>query len=895
MDKNSQYIKQRLSLREPLKESLDIVARLSKDLELKKEVDLEAELQKVQSLYPTCADFEREFPSLCFSIATGVGKTRLMGAFITYLYLEKGIRNFFILAPNLTIYEKLIKDFGEPGYEKYVFKGVAEFVHNQPLIITGDNYAQTGQLFSDEEIRINIFNISKFNRDATKATRGKEKGMTPRIKRLSEFLGQSYWDYLSNLDDLVVLMDEAHRYHADASSKAINELKPVLGLELTATPLDERGNSFKNVVYEYSLARALEDGKYVKNPAIATRKNFSTDGLTPKEIEQLKLEDAISIHKQTKSELEVYARNNNEKKVKPFVLVVCRDTTHAAEIYTYINSENFYHGEFKDKVLQIDSTTKKTEDIEKQFVELEQYDNDIEIVIHVNMLKEGWDVNNLYTIVPLRAANAALLIEQTIGRGLRLPYHGQRTGEYAVDKLTVIAHDNFDKVIEEAQKPESVLNKMSYITIDKDDIKERKEVLTSVSVTEKEIEKEQTRIDKIANEQEKQKANNKLDAKRALIYVLPSFKSSDGVNKYDDLNKPEVKQKAIEKVRDYYTAGQLNAFADELIAEAEASYDEIVSSNKKNIIEIPRIALSQGQVDVWFENFDLDTSEGFDYDILDEELMVVELTGERKTETIGVQHGAFSNIGPVSQVVSEIINFPEIDYDDNAELLHKLAKQAVEHLKSKVEDLDQLRLLVRQYRKVIAGRIYDQLKEHLNLSEPEYLEPSVLPFTRIEPWNFSVIDTNRRHYKDVISPKSLIPKLVFSGFEKACHLEYKFDSKTEQDFSYILENDDNVLKWLRPAPNQFRIYWSNNSKQYFPDFVVETDDIIYMVETKAADQLTAPDVLEKKKAALKYCEHASEFTGKNGGKPWKYLLIPHDEVKYSNSFDYLVKVYNKKA
>ncbi len=154
------------------------------------------------------------------------------------------------------------------------------------------------------------------------------------------------------------------------------------------------------------------------------------------------------------------------------------------------------------------------------------------------------------------------------------------------------------------------------------------------------------------------------------------------------------------------------------------------------------------------------------------------------------------------------------------------------------------------------------------------------------------MDTNRRHYKDVISPKSLIPKLVFSGFEKACHLEYKFDSKTEQDFAYILENDDKVLKWLRPAPNQFRIYWSNNSKQYFPDFVVETDDTIYMVETKAADQLTSPDVLEKKKAALKYCEHASAFTGKNGGKPWKYLLIPHDEVKYSNSFNYLVSRYN---
>ena len=54
-----------------------------------------------------------------------------MGAIITYLYLAKGIKNFFILAPNLTIYEKLIKDFGDPAYSKYVFNGISEFVHNR--------------------------------------------------------------------------------------------------------------------------------------------------------------------------------------------------------------------------------------------------------------------------------------------------------------------------------------------------------------------------------------------------------------------------------------------------------------------------------------------------------------------------------------------------------------------------------------------------------------------------------------------------------------------------------------------------------------------------------------------------------------------------------------------
>ena len=115
MNSTARYIKQRLSLREPLQESLDIVARLTEILSLEKNVDLSTELEKVKNLYPSCTDFERDFPSIAFSIATGVGKTRLMGAIVSYLYIEKGIRNFFVLAPNLTIYEKLIEDFGNPA------------------------------------------------------------------------------------------------------------------------------------------------------------------------------------------------------------------------------------------------------------------------------------------------------------------------------------------------------------------------------------------------------------------------------------------------------------------------------------------------------------------------------------------------------------------------------------------------------------------------------------------------------------------------------------------------------------------------------------------------------------------------------------------------------------
>lgn len=95
--------------------------------------DVSAILNSLKGQFATLEDFEREFPSLCFALATGVGKTRLMGAFVTYLHLAHGINNFFVLAPNLTIYNKLIADF-TPNTAKYVFKGIAEFAQQPPLI-----------------------------------------------------------------------------------------------------------------------------------------------------------------------------------------------------------------------------------------------------------------------------------------------------------------------------------------------------------------------------------------------------------------------------------------------------------------------------------------------------------------------------------------------------------------------------------------------------------------------------------------------------------------------------------------------------------------------------------------------------------------------------------------
>ena len=882
-------IKQRLSLREPLAEALEVVAKLTDKIALKKpsveeeyEAYLKEQLKLAQEVCPFCKSFERDFPSFAFSIATGIGKTRLMGACIAYLYLKKGIRHFFILAPNLTLYEKLIRDFGDTSYEKYVFKGLSEFVHNTPRVVTGNNYDSAYNLFSDQEIQINIFNIAKFNSE--------NRGKAPRMRRLAEYIGQSYFDYLASLDDLVILMDEAHRYHADASKKAINELRPILGLEMTATPTDEKGRAFKNIVYEYNLAQALDDGKYVKIPTVARRKNFIKGSLSDEELDMLKIEDAINIHERTKVHLELFARNNKLPLVKPFILVVCRNIEHAQRTLYLIENELF-GGRYAGKVLQIDSSTKKDEEIEHLFVSLEKPENQIEIVIHVNMLKEGWDVTNLYTIVPLRAADAPILVEQSIGRGLRLPYGGKRTGDADVDKLTVIAHENFEAVISKANDPNSVLSRYTYIELDDEEIAAEPSRVVPVQTI---IELQQQKAVYVAKtEVEKQEAKMSYDAIRAVFNVIPIANTQ--VKKKADLARPDVKDfiksHAVQAIREN-AMQQSPLYVEEIVAEQtkwlDALVDFAIEKFIDNVIEIPRMTIQKEVFRAEYKWFDLNTSIGFDLPALANEIIRVNIgAGEKSVEVFQIEVGRKFD-KPIDQIVASLIDYDDVDYDENAELLYHLAQQALDAIASNVDNLDELPRIVYEFKKAIAATIYDQMKRNFLMTSTGYIKPKVLPFVGMVEQNVKEIDGyGRTDYRNVVPPAHL-RKFVFTGYIKSYYTEYKFDSKTEHDFSFILENDDKVLRWIRPAREQFNIYWSNGSRRYEPDFIVETEDCIYMVETKAANELSSEEVLMKKTAACEYCRHATEYTMENGGKPWKYVLLPHDIVERSASFAFLL-------
>jgi len=863
----------RLSLRAPQRRSLEILDRLTEIAPPQKDADAVAALTAIRSEYPSVTDFEREFPSVCFALATGVDKTRLMGAFISYLHLAHEIDNFFVLAPNLTIYDKLITDF-TPNTSKYVFRGIAEFATEPPEIITGDNYEQkAGSLFSGlVRCKINVFNISKINSEV----RG---GKAPRIKRLSEYIGESYFEYLSGLPDLVLLMDESHRYRADAGVKAINELKPILGLELTATPVVERrgGNQpFANVIYDYPLGQAMADG-FVKEPAVVTRRNFNPDGMEKKEIELLKLEDGVRLHEKVKVDLETYARETGKPIVKPFVLVVAEHTTHAASLLELIESDAFFEGRYRGKVVQVDSSRTGAEE-EKMIATLlrvEHADEPTEIVIHVNMLKEGWDVTNLYTIVPLRAADARVLVEQTIGRGLRLPY-GSRTGVEEVDTLNIVAHDRFQEIVDEARRPGSAIRFKTRI-LDSEELSRR----TRTVVSEPEVLVRLGLAEPVALPDGLQDAAATVAmrpaeraAAQAAYDVIRELSSRPvEVPTLESLQQPEIKREIERRVAERVQTEQLGLggiLEPVNIAAVVASTLEVVA---ERTIGIPRVVVvPRGEVRSGFHPFTLEL-DGMRYPEVSDDLWIQEMrTGVGRAVTLG--DGGIEERRLEDYVVAGLVDYDDVSYDQHSDLLYDLAGQVVRHFLSYLPEAEVARVL-RCHQKAIARNVHSQMMTHAWEEAAGYDAQISRSYVEIigSAYTQGVAD-GVADYRVTPTDKSAMSRLLFGGFRRCLFRTQKFDSDPERRLAVILERD--ALKWFRPGREQLQIFYriGVEERRYHPDFVVETAEAKLLLEPKAASEMESPEVLAKRDAAVRWCREATGC----GGKPWIYALIPHDAI-----------------
>lgn len=908
MNRDATHIAHRLSLRAPQRQALEILAKASDVIPMRKGApeDLAAIQAAVAAVLPELVDFERDFPSLCFALATGVGKTRLMGAFIAYLRATKGIRHFFVLAPGRTIYEKLMTDFS-PGTPKYVLQGLSDFAVTPPRVITGDNYEQVAaaghvgragaqQAFALDQVEINVFNIDKLNKDSS------ERKGAPRIKRMREVLGESYFDYLASLDDLVLLMDESHHYRAAAGLKVLNELRPVLGLELTATPFLEKAGGrerFKNVVYSYPLHRALADG-FIKEPAVATRKDFVATGLAEEELERVKLEDAIHVHESTKVELDVYARQTGARRVKPFVLVIAQTIEHAEGLKALIAGAGFYGGRYRDKVLVVhgSQTGEEKDEVVTRLLKVEDADEPTEIVIHVNKLKEGWDVTNLYTIVPLRAASSKNLIEQSIGRGLRLPF-GERTGVEALDRLTIIAHDRFQELLDESGKAESIIRAGYTIGVDGPAIGQQ--LLTVPPRFEADLFGATATVTDATGESRPvggAAAPAAAPATPAEIAARPLAAQAVAAVAQD----PKLVRVAgdVSSAGEAATAWVYRHATPEQVAlpgfatAVEAQIAKVTAAYTAGTLGIPEIVIQPvgDDVRVRYRPFELDLSV-VNYPPVAQAVLVNHLRDQSVRIELGIDEDGFREPRLENYILRGLGAKDDICYEDHAELLNALASRVIDHLRSYLPDDDAVGNVVRYYQRDLVRIVHQQLEAHHEISATAFVATAIKGVQSFGALHFKIpAGTEILPYRSPVADLASVRSSFFDGFRKCLYAIQQFDSDSERRLAVILEDDPTVLRWLKPERGRriFHMYLPSG-EAYYPDFAVETTDEKLVVEVKRADQLDHPLVEEKARAAITWCGHATTHERAYGGKPWRYVLIPHDAITSQMTMAALVARY----
>lgn len=879
MDNIVNQIGYAMSLREPQKEALQYLDAISSNCDYKRNTLDEIEAiatANCEDKHTIKVDDNFKFPSFCFDMATGIGKTRLMGAAIYYLYKTKGYKHFFILAPGNTIYDKLRKE-SNPAHPKYIFKGL-EAEMGRPKVYDGENYVRYPARFVQGEIEIEktseiqlfIFNIGKIFNSKTDTTF--------KFHKYQETLGSSFADVLAKFDDLVICMDEAHRYYAPASMKAISYLKPILGLEFTATP-----KSHNNVIYSYDLAKGA--GKYLKIPVVMGRTN--TGGYSAEDIEEMKIRDGLTLHENRKKVVYQYCLDNNLDYVKPIVLIACKDTEHAKKIRAMIDSDSFNNGRYRGKVIEIHSNMKgeETEENIRKLLSIESAQNPVEIVLHVYKLKEGWDVNNLFTIIPLNAAKSDILALQTIGRGLRLPF-GVITGNEAIDTLDIVAHDHYREIVEDIKNSDT----FKYRDLDDRGVEPTKVVEITNGIGDGQL----SLLDDIFVSAGVKSFNDVCDVKTQDKMYEEYMKSFGRTKKPEKQVPPQysifdyIDEDGNEKTVEATTHTGEGSSLGEKKTQPMKKEDFVatVTELSKKAISVPKI-LVQPSSTVTLKPFTVKRNIA-DFEVAASKIERFNAVNAEMLESFDAEILAVDDaVNTLACMLLDCDALSEISVDEDADYILNIVQQYLALIDGSEADKNKI---VRRYAKLIIDDIVKQI--HENMDRQTYythvVQKDLIVFRKAVR-NVRA-DGGEVNFRKTIANKSEIKKYVFTGYKKSYYNINAFDSDTERLVSVILEDDKDVIRWIKPPLNQLGLFWQAG-QQYNPDFLVETPTTKYMIEVKAKNEVNNPDVVGKAKEGIKWCKYASIVDFDK--KPWEYKLITDEVISVGNTLKYILGLSEK--
>lgn len=242
-------------------------------------------------------------------------------------------------------------------------------------------------------------------------------------------------------------------------------------------------------------------------------------------------------------------------------------------------------------------------------------------------------------------------------------------------------------------------------------------------------------------------------------------------------------------------------------------------------------------------------------------------------------------------IVRELIVFDDVSYDDNAALLYDLAAQVVTHLTAYLAQ-DDARKVLRVHGKEIARLVYAQMRSHFVEKEVGYEVRVHQGLTVLKSSAFTAVAGEEvRSLHQAPSAGRDITRHVYGHFSRCLSDVTKFQSDPERKLAIVLERESE--KWFRPALRQFQITYKMGHEHRLsqPDFVAETAETIDMLEPKRHTEMESDEVIAKRDAAALWCRRASHHNATHGGKPWRYVLIPHDAIAENMSLHSLTTAF----
>lgn len=418
---------------------------LTKNVEFQTTVDGQRQIRRylpeldaigIQDLPP---EYLRRFS---FKMATGSGKTWVMGMAIVYSHFHKKwiaesplSTNILIVAPNVIVYQRLERDFAANGifYDIPLIPAEWRGHFSQQVILRGQGTepGPTGNLFLTNIQQLYESREQEWRpQNAVEALLGKQPTHDVVTKQ------RSMHERVKSLSDLVVVNDEAHHVHDEdlawsQSLLAIHRAMPkglALWLDFSATPKDQNGMYFPWTVCDYPLAQAVED-RIVKAPLIVTRQDDprqpkrEPEGITRENITEKYGYWLRAAIQRWREHWDVYKKLGT----RPILFIMTEKNVYADAIGEYLwKTKEFGFNESEVLVIHTDSkgeiTKKYVEEARQVARDIDKVDSRIKAIVSVMMLREGWDVRNVTVVLGLRpfTAKAEILPEQVIGRGLRL-------------------------------------------------------------------------------------------------------------------------------------------------------------------------------------------------------------------------------------------------------------------------------------------------------------------------------------------------------------------------------------------------------------------------------------------------------------------------------------------